>query len=1246
MFPWRKTVAALALTVLPAAGATVTIEQILKANAGAVFPATSVPGVPGRPPQFVFRGDAIPPPAINDAGEIVFRARSALNTNTNCQTAFGLYAKRPGFPLAVLVDTTEVGGTCFTFSGVPTYAVPGRPANNQFLSFKLPIMNNAGDVVFQATFSSPGTTPGSGTGVYATKVTGGPIVKISDTFTPVPNYPTSVFNTFDPGFLTVTFTTGLNDVGQVAYWGQFLIPGNTTQRNGFFGSTVAGGAGVRLADSVGASGPVSVPVGANDFFREIRPVSAINNFGTVAFSGGMPGGIVLRGGIYVVPVTGGPITTVAIQSQPVPNRPGDFYSGSFEPGGHSVDINDSGVILFQNLYRAFSSPQDSGLYAATPSPGGYVHTRIYDTQGGIPIPTEPPGTFEPAAAQFNGVQTPGINENGVVAPFSFIFPGSPTPNQQGIYYTDTDGTPMSVVANLLTPPPGQPAPVGGFPKFSGLAQSNGGRAAINDLGNAAFVAVGNVSVSVGFRGLYFYDVCTPELVRISDSTISTAQLGGFVVNGYDIYQAEATTGMYRSINNLNDLAFAAQFNNFDYGLYIAHVTTGAGGQLQITCPSNVTAACPANTDPSATGTATATGCGTITVSHSDVTTAGCGGTASITRTWSAGNGSTTASCVQTFTETDTTAPVLSGVPDKTTVQCNAMPLPPPANVTADDACNGSTPVTLTVTQTPGPCPGTFVETRTWTATDGCANNVSASQDICVFDTVDPTLMNVPADVSVECDAVPAVPVVTGADTCDTSVPVSFTQTQTNGTCPDEYTLTRSWTAVDDCANDVTASQFITVDDTTPPTITCPAHATWECPADTSVAANGSASAQDNCGTPTVSSSDATQFGCGGALTVTRSWSASDECGNPAACEQFVAVVDTTAPILTVDTTPITVIDVDCSGGEVVALPAGSANDACDGPIPVTHDALPSFPAGNTTTVTYTAADGCGNSASATKDVTVRFGATVEIRAERHTIGTGSHPASVKDPLVGINVCIYDKTNAGCAMTTCGGISHHQYQCILDTCTPVNCELTGSDGIALIDVAPGNYVVISGDATKTVLPDPLGVSVGEVHCGQIHKKYLQQIVRVDGSRVPGKTTRLTGSELLIIEPEYVVWDNTVQLYPFVFETIGDWSVVATVAPPEGFVADYQALSAEVDNELKSVQFTITELGSDLVPTQTEFRVVHNNRTRTVRSKVDILVTPEYARARGFNVDSLKMQGLIAEPAREHPNDKGFSRPSGR
>jgi hypothetical protein len=143
------------------------------------------------------------------------------------------------------------------------------------------------------------------------------------------------------------------------------------------------------------------------------------------------------------------------------------------------------------------------------------------------------------------------------------------------------------------------------------------------------------------------------------------------------------------------------------------------------------------------------------------------------------------------------------------------------------------------------------------------------------------------------------------------------------------------------------------------------------------------------------------------------------------------------------------------------------------------------------------------------------------------------------------------------------------------------------------------------------------------------KHLQQIVRADGRKAPGKTTRLTGSELLIIRPAVMTRDTEVQLYPFVFETIGDWGASVAIQPPEGFVADFPELSAYVANEGEAVQFTITEIGSGLLPTQTRFDVIHNGQTHAVLSDVDILLTASYARVRGFDVEALRERGLIVE-----------------
>lgn len=1194
-----------------ARAATVTIDPVVRSlNSGR-------DAVPGRPAPFVFRGDnPILPPSVNDAGHVVFRARSASSIDNNVGAATGIYAKRPGFPLAVLVDTTDIAGN-------PSFPVPGRPSNTRFTSFSPPLINNAGKVLFQANFGIPGQSTGSGAGYFVVDVTGGGITKIADTFTAVPGVPTATFRNFSSGLSGVPIAAAINDAGQVVYWADFLIPPavfpNIT--NGLFGTTIAGGAGTKLVDSTQTISPMSVPVGPNGAFRDVRPTVAINSAGTIAFTGSLGPSPSVRGGVFAAPVTAGTIKTVAIRQQPVPGRALTF-TDTFDPGGNTIDINDSGVVIFRNN----PTGAEFGHYAATPSGGGYVHTRIQDTFGGIGIPGE---TVPPA--EYSGNAPPKVNESGQVGFCSFVI-GSPTPNQQGIYATDADGVPISIVANLLSAPPGLTSPPA---KFNNFLQES---AAINDQGNMSFRATGLVSPSVGFNGLYFYDACTLELVRISDSTISLSQLGGtFTTGAYDIWQLESASGQHRSISYGNDVGFAAHFNNFEYGIYVAHVSTSGGGQPSITCPPDVAVQCPASTDPSATGVAAGTGCGTITVSHSDVTTAGCGATFSISRTWTASNGSSSASCVQTIAVIDTTKPVLSGIPGDAAVQCNALP-PAPA-VTANDVCQGVVAVSLSESQAAGACPGTYILTRTWTAGDGCGNTVSASQDVAVMDTVDPILMGVPGDVSVQCDAVPPPALVTASDTCDTNVPVGFVESQADGACADQYTLTRSWTATDDCGNDVTGQQFVTVDDSTPPSITCPGNAVRECPADTSLAANGAASGSDNCGGTSFSSSDSVALGCGTTQTITRKWTASDECNNSSSCEQLIAVVDTAAPMITVNTMPITVTDTNCSGSEPVALPSAIAMDACDGSRPVTNDAPADFPTG-ATTVTYSASDACGNTATASLQVNVLYGATIDVQADRHTVGPGSHPSSTKSPLAGILVCAYDKTVNSCANTLCSGISHQEYQCILDTCTPTGCDATDPTGEALINVPPGNYVVVSGDATKTTLPDPLGVSVGEVHCGQVHKKYLQQIVRADGSLKPAKYTLLTGSMLLIIEPEYIVWDNTQQLYPFVFETIGDWTVTASVAPPEGFVADYEQLSAEVDSERESVQFTITEVGSDLVPTETKFDIVHKGERKTVRSNIGILLTPDYARSRGFDVSTLKSKGLIVEPRkRDQSNLRG-------
>ncbi len=379
-------------------------------------------------------------------------------------------------------------------------------------------------------------------------------------------------------------------------------------------------------------------------------------------------------------------------------------------------------------------------------------------------------------------------------------------------------------------------------------------------------------------------------------------------------------------------------------------------------PSDVTVECDAITDPEVL---TATDdCSEPVVERAELVEPGiCFGDSTITRTWTATDNCDNQSVhTQVVTVEDTTAPELAGVPADEAVECDSIPTP--AEVTATDNC--STPIVeFAESTTPGACMGDSAITRTWTALDECGNETSESQTITVTDSTAPELIGVPPDVTAECDALPPAAEVTATDNCSDPA-VQLAENTEPGSCIGESMVIRTWTAADDCANETSQVQIVTLIDTTPPTLVgVPADATVECD---SVPDPPVVTATDNCSDPIVELVETIEPGPFiGLAVITRTWTATDDCGNQTSQSQVLTVVDTTAPVL-IGVPPDETVECDAVPPPAVV----TATDNCSDPtVELTEQTEPGACDGQRTiTRTWTATDASGNQTSATQVITV------------------------------------------------------------------------------------------------------------------------------------------------------------------------------------------------------------------------------------------------------------------------------------
>ena len=391
----------------------------------------------------------------------------------------------------------------------------------------------------------------------------------------------------------------------------------------------------------------------------------------------------------------------------------------------------------------------------------------------------------------------------------------------------------------------------------------------------------------------------------------------------------------------------------------APALVGVPGNRVIACEEELPSEAPTATDACDTE---------VTITESRVTEPGaCPGAYVVIRTWTAtDNCGNTVSASQRVEVGDRAEPTFTSVPAAVTIACgDALPTDQPS---ATDNCDGNPGIVETATRETGPCADSYKVIRTWIATDACGNRAIASQVVSVVDRVAPTFVSVPAAITIGCDAAFPTTQPRATDACSASVSLAERTERKRGSCGDAYSVTRIWTATDACGNTATASQVVTVEDSTAPVFaSVPPSVTVTCDA---ALPDAEPTATDNCDTEVrVTRKERRVDGpCADSYTVMREWTAVDNCGNTATAVQAITVIDPTGPTFANVPPAVTIA---CS--QTMPTSAPRASDNCDREVAVaeTRETIQGVcPDSYVVIRTWTASDNCGHLVTATQEVTI------------------------------------------------------------------------------------------------------------------------------------------------------------------------------------------------------------------------------------------------------------------------------------
>jgi hypothetical protein len=352
---------------------------------------------------------------------------------------------------------------------------------------------------------------------------------------------------------------------------------------------------------------------------------------------------------------------------------------------------------------------------------------------------------------------------------------------------------------------------------------------------------------------------------------------------------------------------------------------------------------------------------------------------------------------------------------------------------------GTVGTDLTTIDAPNACGGTIVVN--YSAQDVCGQVVNTSAIFTIDvpgDVLQEPSFTVPADITVFRDGActyDADPAITGvptdlADNCTLAGNLTSTYNDSiaAGSCSSEIIIYRKWIVADNCLNETSKTQIITIQDNTPPVVICAPDVNGvadngECDATNVVL--GTSTATDNCSLASFVGvrSDGlliTDPFPVGVTTIT--WTATDACGNTSNCVQTVTLVDgvTQPPTISCPADVVQNAGPNNCYLENVVIDNPVADDNCEvatiswvmtgattGSSPLTGF---NYVGGETfnvglTTVTYLATDSAGNFATCEftvtiKDVTppvINLGTCVDVTDNAAPDNCSKVPGTLNDP---------------------------------------------------------------------------------------------------------------------------------------------------------------------------------------------------------------------------------------------------------